>query len=55
MKAEMRDEKTLIVTPESTAEMICLRRFAGGAAEVEKPQPFAVNVEGLKVVAKASE
>lgn len=32
MKVEMRDEKTLIVTPESTAEMIVLRGF-GGAGE----------------------
>lgn len=53
MKAEMRDEKTLVIIPESTAEMVVLKNMAGGKAEIEKPRPFAVNVDEL--VIKANE
>lgn len=49
MKAELRNETTLVITPESTAEMIVLRRFGGGTAAVERPEPFAPNVEALLV------
>jgi len=49
MKVEMRNDKTLIITPESTAEMIALHGFEGAKLSIEKPQPFTMNVEALKI------
>ena len=45
----MRNGTTLIISPESTAEMIALQGFDKAKVSVEKPQPFTPNVEQLKV------
>lgn len=52
MKIEMRDEKTLVITPESIAEQVLLKRFEGAQAKTEKPQPFHTNVEPLIIEVK---
>ena len=49
MKVELRDEQTIIITPESTAELVVLQRFGGSTVEIEKPKPFNMNVEILKI------
>lgn len=49
MKVEMRNDRVLIITPESTAEMIALHGFEGAKLSIERPQPFTMNVEALKV------
>jgi len=49
MKAEMRDANTLVVTPESTAEMIVLAALSGAVVRVEQPRPFAMNVPVLAI------
>lgn len=52
MKVEMRDEKTLVITPETTAEQIVLAAFAGGDVKVETPKPFQQNVTPLVIEKK---
>ena len=49
MKVEMEDERTIRITPESTAEMIVLRSLAAGTVTIEKPKPFQTNVESLLI------
>lgn len=49
MKAELRNDKTLIVTAESTAELVALQKFENAKVSLEKPQPFQMNVDILKV------
>jgi len=49
MLIEMRDGKTIIIKPESVAELIAIKDFAGGAVEIEMPKPFTANVEVLVV------
>lgn len=49
MKADFTDENTLIITPETTAEMVVLKRLQNSVATVEKPKPFTHNVEVLKL------
>ena len=50
MRAELRDENTLIVTSESTAELVALAKFEGAKVEIEKPKPFQANVELIRIV-----
>ena len=45
----MRDEKTIVITPENTAEMVALRNFEHGKISIEKPHPFTTNVEVIKI------
>lgn len=52
MRVELRDEKTMVVTPESTAELVALLKFSGGTVQVEEPKPFQANVQVLKVERK---
>lgn len=52
MKAELRNDKVLVITPESVAEVTVLQKFVDGKVAVEKPQPFAANVEVLKIEVK---
>ncbi len=37
MHAEMRDNRTLVITPHDVAEQICLLRFQKGNVEMEGP------------------
>ena len=52
MKAELRNAKTLIVTPETALQMEILRGLEGAVAQVEKPKPLEMNVESLKIEKK---
>ena len=53
MIAKLENEKTLVITPESTAEMIVLKTLAGGTVSVREPEPFQTNVVALVVKADA--
>jgi hypothetical protein len=55
MLIEMRDDMTLAIKPENTAEMTYLRSFVGGTIEVENPQPFTMNVEVLVIKKKVDD
>lgn len=49
MEVEMRDGKTLVIKPESTAEQEALVKFQGGVVSIEDPKPFTPNVKALKI------
>jgi hypothetical protein len=52
MKVEMRDEKTIVIFPETTAEQIVIQRFVGGMVSTETPKPFQQNIVPLIVEVK---
>ncbi len=52
MLIEVRDQTTLIIKPESTAELVFLQKFEGALAVKECPKPFAPNIEVLKLEEK---
>lgn len=49
MIIETRNDRTLIVRPETVAEQTFLATFEGAKIQIEKPQPFANNVSILKI------
>lgn len=49
MRAELRDDRTLVIIPESTAELMALVRFEACSVQIEKPKPFQQNIEVLKL------
>ena len=49
MIAKLENETTLVITPESTAEMIVLKTLVGGKVSVREPEPFQTNVVALVV------
>jgi hypothetical protein len=49
MRVEMRDAKTIIITPENTAEMVALQKFEGAKLSIEKPAPMQPNVDSIKI------
>ncbi len=49
MLVEMRDDKTIVIRPKSTAELVALKGFEKATVEVEKPTPFEKYVDVLLV------
>ena len=49
MIIETRNDKTLVIRPETVAEQTFLARFKDATIKVEDPQPFASNVSVLLI------
>lgn len=47
MKVEVRDESTLVLTAETVAEHVLLKRFEGVTAKLETVRPFGINATTL--------
>lgn len=52
MIVELNDENTIVIKPESTAELLALGRFAGAKVTLEKAGWFQPNVDSLKLERK---
>ncbi len=52
MQVRMRNETTLVVTPESVAELMASRYLVNGDVSIEVPKPFESNTEVLTIEAR---